>query len=1055
MKVSVYLFSNPNEWIRTSCSVLLLCISTFTYAQPCSLTWYRDYDADGFGDISNFNTTSCTSSNQAGYVLNNQDCNDSSYNVSSWNVSGSATLSSNAITKSILKATSDGSMFLLYRNYHSASDVPLTLKKFDGSSWSTLGNDPISADNMYGPDMTIDKLFTPYISYVDYDAPSSTNNRASVMKYNGTAWEHVGPRRFSDVLADNGSVSIAVSGNNEPYVLMCNSASEASVWKYNAGTGNWDPTGGVFASLSIPEGDLEIDEAGIIYTAFTEATSGKVSVMKYDGISWSYIGNPELSDNDTDVPQLIISHSGEKYVAYLDYGDNEIVVRKFNAGTNQWQKIGSAVSESSSTFSFAVDRFDTPYVAYRDNTEAKLKVKKWDNAWTEVTSNLTEDGLSLSITVSPATNLPSYSYQNLVLGDYASVKTLGYQIVPPSLIALNVSQSTICPGATSTLTADGTLHHAATWNWYSSTCGGTSIGNGSSIVVSPNDTTQYYVRAEGGCQNTPGTCVSNQVNVLDAVAVISLPDTQQVCEGLPFSLSFTSSGTGQTYQWLKNNVAIPGATSNTISLSSVSNTHEGKYKLRITGTCTTTDSEETVLEVNTTTAIQTQPSGTTVCENAAAGLSVTANGSSLSYQWFKNNTLLAGQVMNNIVLNSVSPADTGTYTVEVSGACGTIVSDGALLSMQSNPLITLQPTDQTVCNSGMSLFEVQASGLILGYQWKKNGVAISGATNDQLQFTNVASADSGEYFVVLSGLCGSVNSDTVDLNVNVPDFITSQPPAIVKLCEASAYTLSFTPNSPALDFQWYVNRNDGNGWILLSGETNSSLQLSNVSDSIENFGFRSSLTNTGMGCTINTTISTVNVLEQPVITLEPTNQRTCYGNDVIFIVGASGTELEFQWQQRNENTWLDLTGETSPTLQLNSVSADLNETQYRVRVSNLVCPEIYSDTAVLTVNSTPGQGECLPFIISEAITPNGDGILDEWIIQGIERYPDNEVKIFNIWGDLVFETNGYRNENNCWNGKNHHAGVMDGIFVPDGNYFYQLNLGDGSALLSGFIRLKR
>ena len=70
----------------------------------------------------------------------------------------------------------------------------------------------------------------------------------------------------------------------------------------------------------------------------------------------------------------------------------------------------------------------------------------------------------------------------------------------------------ICAGSTTNLTVNGgSLGTGAGWQWYSGSCGGTSVGSGSTITVSPGTTTTYFVRAEGTCNNT--TCQSVTVTV--------------------------------------------------------------------------------------------------------------------------------------------------------------------------------------------------------------------------------------------------------------------------------------------------------------------------------------------------------------------------------------------------------------------------------------------------------------------------------------------------------------------------------------------------------------
>ncbi|MEQ9168507.1 MAG: Ig-like domain-containing protein, partial [Fulvivirga sp.] len=88
-------------------------------------------------------------------------------------------------------------------------------------------------------------------------------------------------------------------------------------------------------------------------------------------------------------------------------------------------------------------------------------------------------------------------------------------------------------------------------------------------------------------------------------------------------------------------------------------------------------------------------------------------------------------------------------------------------------------------------------------------------------------------------------------------------------------------------------------------------------------------------------------------------------------------------------------------------------------------------------------------------SPNSDGNNDHWIINGIESYPNNTVKVFNRWGNAVFETKGYNNTDNGWFGQTNGKLVLTGSTVPDGTYFYFIDLGDGSDPLSGYIIIKR
>lgn len=91
---------------------------------------------------------------------------------------------------------------------------------------------------------------------------------------------------------------------------------------------------------------------------------------------------------------------------------------------------------------------------------------------------------------------------------------------------------------------------------------------------------------------------------------------------------------------------------------------------------------------------------------------------------------------------------------------------------------------------------------------------------------------------------------------------------------------------------------------------------------------------------------------------------------------------------------------------------------------------------------------CDKLLVYNGISPNGDGKNDLWTIVGIEQFPDNEVRVFNRWGNLVFEQKGYSNLS-AW------GGVWNGRDLPDGAYFYVIDLGDGKEALSGYLHIMR
>lgn len=89
--------------------------------------------------------------------------------------------------------------------------------------------------------------------------------------------------------------------------------------------------------------------------------------------------------------------------------------------------------------------------------------------------------------------------------------------------------------------------------------------------------------------------------------------------------------------------------------------------------------------------------------------------------------------------------------------------------------------------------------------------------------------------------------------------------------------------------------------------------------------------------------------------------------------------------------------------------------------------------------------ETTPLLVpAQAFTPNGDGNNDNWVIPGIDNYPNNTVKVFNRWGHEVYSASGYAND---WGG----IYRQNSEKLPAGSYMYVLDLGNGTAPLRGWL----
>jgi gliding motility-associated-like protein len=102
--------------------------------------------------------------------------------------------------------------------------------------------------------------------------------------------------------------------------------------------------------------------------------------------------------------------------------------------------------------------------------------------------------------------------------------------------------------------------------------------------------------------------------------------------------------------------------------------------------------------------------------------------------------------------------------------------------------------------------------------------------------------------------------------------------------------------------------------------------------------------------------------------------------------------------------------------------------------------EIYVTETVNGCTSDPKRitiYELSSSFYTSAFTPNNDNINDLWVLEGIDTMcPNNIVKVFNRWGDIIFESEKGKYEENSWDG------LINGKEVPTGSYYYNIICND-------------
>jgi hypothetical protein len=296
----------------------------------------------------------------------------------------------------------------------------------------------------------------------------------------------------------------------------------------------------------------------------------------------------------------------------------------------------------------------------------------------------TSVGTGNNLTVSPASTTTYYGRWENSCGESAcETVTVTVNNEPVAASSAGATPSVICEGESTQLSYSG--GSGDTFEWYSGSCGTTSVGSGNNLSVSPTTTTTYYGRWENDCGES--SCVSTTVEVNQTTEITLQPTDVTACEGTNASFSVDASGTALAYSWQKDGVPVDGENSSTLQLNGLTDAEEGSYNCVVTGTCGEVTSSEAVLTVHDTTKITSQPEDKEVTENNNLTLSVSAEGYNLTYQWRKDGSPLSddshysGATTSQLTINSATTDDAGSYDVVVSGDCGEVTSESAEVSI--------------------------------------------------------------------------------------------------------------------------------------------------------------------------------------------------------------------------------------------------------------------------------------------------------------------------------------------------------------------------------------
>ena len=379
------------------------------------------------------------------------------------------------------------------------------------------------------------------------------------------------------------------------------------------------------------------------------------------------------------------------------------------------------------------------------------------------------------------------------------------------------------------------------------------------------------------------------------------------------------------------------------------------------------------------------------------GVDITASGGTPPYTYNWNTGATASTITNQ---------GAGTYIVTVTDANGCSSQYTTQIAEPAEVLTASGNATGANCISGqLGTLNVTTFGGSGGYNYLWN----NGATESQQ-----SGLTPGTYSVTITDMNGcELNQTFVVEDLSSLTIAANGDPAI---CMGESITLG-CDSVPNGNYQWYYNGNP------LQGATS------------QNF-----TTPVAGSYTLSVTTACGTYTSNPVEVTVRTLNNVSINNDVIICVGeraqlTAGGGVEY--------TWSPSTGLSNPNSP-NPYASPAQTTVYTVTIKdNFGC----TATASVTVTIM-----CDTLDIPNGFSPNGDGTNDVFEIEGIDNYPGNVLFIYNRWGNLVYKKKEYANE---WDGRSNVNGVMFGEELPNGTYYYILDLNINQKPINGFVILRR
>jgi len=546
--------------------------------------------------------------------------------------------------------------------------------------------------------------------------------------------------------------------------------------------------------------------------------------------------------------------------------------------------------------------------------------------------------------VNVGNNATSYSSTALANGDVVRVIMTSSELcvtkaadtsneitmtVNPNLtpeVTITVSPNdTICVGTNVTFTAS--INNGGTSPSYQWRVNGSNVGSNSNTyatsALADNDVVDVILTSSEVCvtksMDTSNAIIMEVKPYITPDVTITVSPNDTVCDGtnVTFTATPTNGGDMPAYQWQINGSNV-GSNSSTYSSSALVNNDAVRVILTssemcLTKTMDTSNVINMTVEPNLTPDITiTVSPDDTVCAgtNVVFLANATNGGTSPTYQW-KINGSNVGINSSGYTSNSFVTGDVITCVLTSNHTCVTKTMDTSnAVTMTVNPLTTpgvtiSANTGTTVCANGEVTFTAVPvnGGTAQAYQWRLNGVDISGANSITYMTNSLVSGDEITCRLDITAVCpnpdSAISNDLVMNVVNPMAVIAVSPNDTICENQPAAFTVTGTNVGNTPLYQWMLNGVDQ------VGVTGTLFTMNSVGHqdiiSIEFTGSDNCI-NAPVVPGSNTITMTVNPVAAPTVGIAANPGTVLTNSDIVWFTASANTpNVIYQWRKNGVN----------------------------------------------------------------------------------------------------------------------------------------------------------